>query len=1032
MAKKLPSTGAWRGLAAVTASLLAISVGATSIVQNNAAFINQKLGLTSYKIVDTAEGEEKDSIYFKSEFSSLQELIEAKEALAAEIASEGTVLFKNLDNTLPLDISSENVTLWGLNSVNPTLGGMIGSSVSIYADGGQKQYNIVDALTEKGFTLNQDMLKLYQSEDVNGTYGRKNGHSLGPSFGKVYENPAAYKIGEAPDSIYKDDVLKSADDTAAIVVLSRDNSEAADYNPNMKSADENDSYERPLALSDNEKAVIALAKEHSTKVIVLINSDNPIEIEDLKNDDEIGAIVWTGAPGMDGFLGAADVLSGTVNPSGHIADTYAVNSASAPALVNFGVYMYTNNSQDGSGDQLTEDNKGDWYLVESENIYTGYKYYETRYEDSVLGQGNADAEDGATNGGAWNWDDEVSYSFGYGLSYTTFEQKLDSVELEVGGTGTAKATVTNTGDVAGKSVVQLYVQAPYTEGGLEKSAIQLIGFGKTAVLEPGASEEVTIEFDPQYMASYDENAAKADGTTGAWSLEAGDYYFAIGNGAHEALNNVLANKNGNEDGLVMTADTEEINADNAVKWNLADTDIETYSAGVENQLQDMDINKLIEGTVEYTTRSDWTKGWTPVEAITPTEAMMVGLRDELYTLNENSDGEATWGVDSGMKLIDMMTFNEDDTYAGAVDFDDPMWDTLLNQITLDEAINFAEHAGDDFENLDSIQVAKVYANDGPLGYTGDQVGGYFVRWSEDQKGVNPYYIAEGDDYAGYRMAVMPTEPVVAATFNKELIEREGELLGEDGLWSKESSIFAPGLNLHRSVYCARNHEYYSEDSVLSAFLGAKTIEGAQKYGVIAAPKHIAFNDSEVNRTGVATFMTEQKAREGELRAMQASIEDAKALGAMTAYNRVGVYTDNAHPTLLKNIVRGEWGFQGLMSEDFIMDPSYVTLKEAVLNGVTMSCNTGESTMAAVSGYYPYWTLENVQNDPELTAALKQAMTWQAYALANSNAMDGYASSTRIEKVRTWYDNALTGVAIVFALLTLLNIVMYFKARKKED
>ena len=219
---------------------------------------------------------------------------------------------------------------------------------------------------------------------------------------------------------------------------------------------------------------------------------------------------------------------------------------------------------------------------------------------------------------------------------------------------------------------------------------------------------------------------------------------------------------------------------------------------------------------------------------------------------------------------------------------------------------------------------------------------------------------------------------------------------------------------------------------IAAFLGAKTIEGAQKYGVIAAPKHIAFNDSEVNRTGVATFMTEQKAREGELRAMQASIEDAKALGAMTAYNRVGVYTDNAHPTLLKNIVRGEWGFQGLMSEDFIMDPSYVTLKEAVLNGVTMSCNTGESTMAAVSGYYPYWTLENVQNDPELTAALKQAMTWQAYALANSNAMDGYASSTRIEKVRTWYDNALTGVAIVFALLTLLNIVMYFKARKKED
>ena len=219
--------------------------------------------------------------------------------------------------------------------------------------------------------------------------------------------------------------------------------------------------------------------------------------------------------------------------------------------------------------------------------------------------------------------------------------------------------------------------------------------------------------------------------------------------------------------------------------------------------------------------------------------------------------------------------------------------------------------------------------------------------------------------------------------------------------------------------------------MLSAFQGAATIEGAQAYGVIAAPKHIAFNDSEVNRTGVATFMIEQKAREGELRAMQSSIEDAGALGAMTAYNRVGVYTDNAHPTMLKNLVRGEWGFLGLMSEDFIMDPSYVTLKEAVLNGVTMSCNTGENSMAAVSEKYSYWTLENVQNDPELTAALKQAMTWQAYALANSNAMDGYSPNTYVETIRTWYDDALTYVEIGFGALTLLCVLMYIRSRTKK-
>ena len=408
---------------------------------------------------------------------------------------------------------------------------------------GQKQYDIQTALTEKRFYIKSGYAGLYSSEKCKWEpTEEKNGHSLQPSFGTMYENPAAYNVGEAPESIYDEDVLKSADDTVALVVISRDSSEASDYNPNMKSANEEDSYERPLALSDNEKAMIQLAKEHSTKVVVLLNTNNPVEIDELKNDDEIGAILWAGEPGANGFLGVADVISGEVNPSGHIADTYAVNSTSAPAMVNYGVYLYTNNSQAGSDAELTETNKADWYLVESEGIYTGYKYYETRYEDEVLGQGNADTAEGATSGNAWDYAAEVSYPFGYGLSYTTFEQKLESVDVQVGGTATAKVNVTNTGDVAGKSVVQLYVQAPYTEGGLEKSAIQLIGYGKTAVLEPGASEEVTVEFDPLYMASYDEDAVKENGTQGAWSLESGGYYFAIGNGSHEALNNVLANK----------------------------------------------------------------------------------------------------------------------------------------------------------------------------------------------------------------------------------------------------------------------------------------------------------------------------------------------------------------------------------------------------------------------------------------------------------------------------------------------------------
>lgn len=1032
MSDKKRSSGVWRGLTSVSASLFAIMFGASSIANTNAAFINTRLGTSNYKAVDTGE-EDTDSTYFKSEFSSLTELIDAKNALAEEIAEEGTVLFKNMDNTLPLNAGSEKITLWGLNSHNPTLGGMIGSSVSVDSEAGQVQYDIETAFQEKGFELNKEMIKLYMAKS--GDYGRKNGHSLQPSFGTIYENPAQYKVGELPVDQYSEKTLKSADDTAAVVVISRDSSEAADYNPDM-SAGENDSYERPLALSENEKAMIELAKEHSTKVVVLINANNPVEIDELKKDDGIGAIVWAGEPGANGFLGVADVLAGDVNPSGHISDTYAVNSASAPAMVNFGVYMYTNNSQDGKASddvaQLTETNKGDWYVVESEGIYTGYKYYETRYEDSVLGQGNADAAEGASDGKEWVYENEVTYPFGYGISYTTFEQKLESVELEIGGAGTAKATVTNTGDAAGKDVVQLYVQAPYTEGGVEKSAIQLVGFAKTGILEPGASEEVTIEFDPAYIASYDELAEKENGTVGAWSLEEGDYYFAIGNGAHEALNNVLAKKTGSSDNLVSTTEEEVINPDNAIVWKNETTDIETYSVNVENKLQDMDINNLIENTVEYTTRSDWTKGWEPVEAITPTEAMMIGLTDNLYELTENSgeNGGVQWGVDSGLKIVDMMTFDEEGNYTGVLDFDDPLWDQLLDEFTLDEAIQFIEKGGDDVENVDSIQLPRTYANDGPLGYTGDQVGGYFVRWSEDLSGED-YYTEESDERATWRMAVMPTEPMVAATFNQELIEREGELLGEDGLWANESSLFAPGLNLHRTVYCARNHEYYSEDPMLSALCGNALCIGLKTKGTQAEPKHFAFNHQESNRSGLSTFMKEQAARENELRSFQMAMSQNNAAGVMTAFNRAGTSFVGAYKPLLVGIARDEWNYLGWFNTDMINGADYMNWRDVTAGGggnclTTSAYDTSEIGNMASSK-------SAIEKDQSFQEMMKFNLKFWVYQLAQCNAMNGISSTTEIQYVSTWWQNALLGAEIAFGVLTVLFAVIgLLRARKAKS
>lgn len=1020
-----------RGLTAVTASLLSIAVGGTSIANANLAFLNTRLGTYSQKIVDKGDGS-ADSVYYESEFTSLGDLVKAKEELAEQISEEGSVLFKNNNKALPLDKATETVTLWGMNSHTPTLGGMIGSSTAVDAAHGQKAYGIEEAMTEKGFSLNQDMIDLYAG-DAAMAYARRGfgqtGHGLSPAFGMTYENPSTYPVGEIPASLYTDDLLSAADSTAAVVVISRDSSEAADYNPNMTNATEGDSFERPLALSDYEKEMIGLAKKHSTKVIVLVNADNPMELEDLKNDDEIDAILWVGAPGINGFKGVADVLSGDANPSGHISDTYAANSASAPSMVNYGVYLYSNSTQAGADAVLTEANKADWYVVETESIYNGYKYYETRYEDAVLGQGNADSAAGATSGAAWSYEEEVTYPFGYGISYTTFEQTLENVNVEVGGTGTATVTVKNTGDVAGKSTAQLYVQAPYTRGGLEKSAIQLIGFAKTDVLEPGASETLTIEFDPQYMASYDETVTKADGTDGAWVLDKGDYYFAIGNGAHEALNNVLAKKTGSTEGLVTIVEDETINAENALVWNLNARDVETYSVNVENALQDMDINKLIPGTAEYTTRADWTKGWTPVETITPTEEMMVALTNSKYELTVNGDG-VTWGADNDLKLIDMLEVNEDGTVTGVVDINDPKWDLLMDELTLDEAIQFIEKGGDDMENIDSILLPRTYQNDGPLGFTYDQVGGYYIRWTPQQAN-EPTYVEQTDEYGTYSMNSMPTEPVVAATFNVELLEREGQLFGEDALWSNESSLFGPGLNLHRTPYNARNHEYYSEDSMLMNILGTAVCKGGKSKGLMMEPKHLAFNHQETNRSGMSTFMTEQAARENELRGFQGPMSSNMADGVMTAFNRAGATYAGAHEGLLVQIVRNEWGYDGWIVTDMINGADYMNWKDITFAGggnclTTSAYDTSSiGTMAA--------SKDKISKDTAFQQQMKTNIKYWLYNTVQSNAMNGLTYDSELVDVLTWWQIVLYVLIAALAVLTAGSAAMYvINARKSRQ
>lgn len=906
-----------RGLATVTAALTIVAAGTTPILDSRANTLNNWLGTSNYKMVTNSEEDVSDGTYFDSEFSSLGEMVDAANKLSVEIAGEGAVLLKN-NGALPLNTESETVTIWGLNSKSPILSGFIGSPVEPNEEEGQVAYGLEEALQDRGFRLNATMMDFYASPSldpyrmsVNFFGSMLMGHALTPNFTSTYTEPKTYTVGEAPASAYTPDVLTSADGTTAIVLLSRDNCEACDYNLNMEAGNSGDRFERPLALSEYEKQMLELAKMHSDKVVVLINSSNPMELEALKEDSEIDSILWVGDPGMNGFLGVADVLSGKVNPAGHLSDTYVANVTSNPAMMNFGIYTYTNNSQEST--ELKEENKGDWYIVETEGIYVGYKYYETRYEDQILNRANAQAEQGSTSGAAWNYADEMVYPFGYGLSYTTFEQKLENVSVEVGGKGTAAVTVTNTGNVAGKCAVQLYMQAPYTEGGVEKASVQLLDFGKTQMLNPGESESLTIEFDPQYMASYDENAQKMDGTFGAWELDAGDYYFTVANGAHEAINNILAKKTGTTDGLVAITPEETIEPENVQVWNLEKQDIETYSANVENSLQQCDINNLIEDSVEYITRSDWSKGWEPVARITPTEEMMKDLTNHRYALSENGDG-VVWGVDNGLQLIDFIQTDEDGNYAGVVDIDNPNWDLLVEQITLDEALNFLENNGEGLQSIESIGYPANANNDGPVGFVYGQVPGYYVKWNASSS-YEPTYVAENDEYAKYSMGVLPTEPVVAATFNKELAEREGEILGEESLWSNVPSIMAPGLCIHRSPYCARNHEYYSEDAMLINRMGLAVCTGMAKKGLMAEVKHFAFNGQEMNRVGVSTYFTEQAGRETELRGFQAALESNQAMSIMTSFNRVGAAWAGGSEALLTDIVRNEWGFTGWITTD---------------------------------------------------------------------------------------------------------------------
>lgn len=1031
--------------------------------------IDQNLGTTSSAYA--AESTDEEPLY--QAFTPSEDVLNpdgsgnshALIATAIEIdrrqAAEGSVLLKNETANgrgLPL-ASGANVTLLGGRSHTLIMGSGMGTKVAgpcitleqalgattstdfantIATSVSMSSEKRDDGTTEITFSDPVATLSAWTGDEfeIEGA-----GLNLNPTAISAYEVAnAANKLGNNECAVPNFDprepsegqLLEAAPDLessfadysdAAIVVLGRPSAESNDYLPG--SVAEGTGASEPLELTDNERAAVELAKKCSDNVIVIINSSNAMEIRELADDDGVAAILSVGFPGTYGALGIADVIVGKANPSGALADIYPTRNMSAPAMQNMGDFTYSNISDVRTRTLGTFGDTSAHYVMECEGIYTGYKYYETRYFDSVLGQGNARGSAGCyASNGSWDYDAEVTYGFGYGLSYTTFTQEFDGdpvlevSENENGATEgkmTFNVRVTNTGSVAGRSIVQIYGQAPYTAGGVEKSAIQLLEFGKTELLEPGQSETVSVVADLQYLASYDNSCKNADGTTGTYVMEPGTYWFATGNGAHDALNNIMAAQGIAEGELVGAADASRAYALEVNEGVLPKTAFSVSKTGVQvsNQLDYSDWNHFQDGEVTHLSRADWQGTWpTTYDALTLEDAQLIDyINGNYYEVQTGDDtSEIVWGKDSDVMFWDL---------AGK-EYDDPIWDEALDKMTLEEAIYLATYGGPAIPGVSSLGTfeATMAENNGV---------GFSVALNAAVDTNAPWTIPASDANAIWTGNVLGGAVLTASTFDHDLMREVGEFVGTESLFLGYPLLWGPGLNTHRHAYNGRNGEYYSEDPVLTGVAGMEFALGAQEYGLIAAPKHFAFNDQETNRAGVAPYMTEQKAREGDLRAFQIAFE-AGMKGTMTSFSKIGAVECTCSRGLVTNILKNEWGARGYFVTDIYDDTDLYA--SVLASGVTCfdtrgisGFDGGTTTIESTSIFANQNNgiqagVATVEGDANLQRCVKESAHMVLYALSQSSLVNRYNSTTRLESKMTWWRGAYIGAAAAFGVLAV--------------
>lgn len=1001
-------TRVFRGLTSVFAALMVLTGSVRTVAFNWEDKVNELLGISSEGVERSMNPEDYQ---YPSDFATAEELINAEIGIATRIQAEGTVLLKGT-----AEAGGTNVTLFGMRSNLMQYGGTMGGRI---ADA--QCVSLADALSESGFNVNPVMQQFYKDKEADYQPGKAAGAT------NVNVNTGA-SVNEVPVSEYTQAQTDSYAEykDAAIVVLGRDSSEGSDYYPGIEGLANPDEFSQSptgniLGLSDDERNLISyVADQGFEKVMVLINSSSAMELEELDQNEDVDTILWIGNPGCYGTYGIAQILSGEVLPSGHLADTYAVNSALSPAAKNFGAYTFTNADQI---DSETNTLRAKWYLTELEGIYTGYKYYETRYYDTVTGQGNASvAANGETadGGDTWNYENEVTYPFGYGIEGSEFTEEITGIDIDWSGEkdSTVTVNVTNTGDTAAKHVVQLYVSQPYTDydrqNGVEKSAVQLVGYAKTGenseqdytqtvLLEPGASEEVTISFNTSDFRVYDDTYAHDD-VKGAYILEAGEYVFATGNGAHDAVQSVLKYQHPE-----MMQDVSPSGVSLAVQLdeNMAFT--ESHDTLIQNRLESADLNNWDCGIeVEYLTRNDWA-GTFPetTETVTATEEMITLLKNITYDseeANEQYEGETSWEYEQDLGVIAVQL--------AGLDYDDPLYEDLMKEVSLQDMLN--QYTANE-ETLESIGLPRVNGADSPLGIIG-------VLGKMTQGTI--YELEESDPYYGYQTNVYESEVVVASTFSHLLASEQGRIIGNDSIWTLVTQWNAPGLNLHRSPYNARNYEYYSEDPVLTGRMGADLVTAVQKCGVQATAKHFAFNDQETNRDGLAVFLDEQAARENELRGFQITIEDGNLMNLMSAFNRIGLTHCGAAAELMNGILRGEWGYNGRLLTDSVKSAQYFRPSECLMAGNDQMLGGGNSSQA-----WEY-SVEVFENDPALQNQLREAYHRYLYTAVNSNRMNGITEDSVVADAYTGWQWALTITWGILIGLTALTAVLWTLSSRK--